>query len=419
MVVVAANSYNAACDIPRWFNDGRHHPDKQRISPADRVSPALRAYPPWHEMTMQIAPPGLKGLAVSDTELGAVRGEEGFFHYRQYSAVDLARTRTLEDVWALQINGALPPQAPAIDPGPRRAIPTEAARVVDAASRRMNDPMAVVRVGLLAVAAVEGRGPLLDRSSEQRRDDAVRLAAVVPTILARHHRRRVGADPLEPDPLLSHAADYLRMITGERPAGAEARAVEQYLITTLDHGFNVSTFASRVVASTGADMAGALVAGLGALSGPLHGGAPSRVMEMISEIGAPDRAADWVRSRLASGQRIMGFGHAVYQVRDPRGVVLRAAAESLGGDLVERAAGIEEEILAVLADWKPDRPILTNVEYWASVVLELAGLPREMFTPTFAVSRSIGWAAHVLEQAEKGRLLRPSARYTGPEPTRS
>ena len=368
---------------------------------------------------MQIAPPGLKGLAVSDTELGAVRGEEGFFHYRQYNAVELARTRTLEEVWALQINGALPPAAPAIDPGPMRAIPEQAAQVVDAASARLDDPMAVLRVGLLAVAAVEGRGPLLDRSPDEHRGDAIRLAAAVPTVLARHQRRRAGLKPLDPDPTLSHAADYLRMNTGTEPGRESARAVEQYLITTLDHGFNVSTFASRVVASTGADMASALVAGLGALSGPLHGGAPSRVMEMIDEIGAPDRAAEWVRSRLDQKQKIMGFGHAVYRVRDPRGVVLRSAAERLGGDLVERAAGMEEAILAVLAEWRPNHRILTNVEYWASVVLELSGLPRQMFTPTFAVSRSIGWSAHVLEQAEKGKLLRPSARYIGPEPAGS
>lgn len=368
---------------------------------------------------MQIAPPGLKGLAVADTELGAVRGEEGFYHYRQYNAVDLALTRTLEDVWTLQFDGALPPAVPAIDPGPMRDLPEEAAAVVDAASARMSDPMSVLRVGLLAVAAAEGRGPLLDRTTDQRRNDALRLAAAVPTILARHQRRREGLDPLGPDPGLSHAADYLRMNTGEEPGPRSARAVEQYLLSTLDHGFNVSTFASRVVASTGADMASALVAGLGALSGPLHGGAPSRVMEMIDWIGTPDRAASWVRARLAERQKIMGFGHAVYRVRDPRGVVLRAAAESLGGELVQRAAGIEEEILAVLAEWRPDQRILTNVEYWASVVLELAGLPREMFTPTFAVSRSIGWAAHVLEQARNSKILRPNARYVGPEPIRS
>ena len=368
---------------------------------------------------MQIAPPGLKGLAVADTELGAVRGEEGFYHYRQHNAAELARTRTLEDVWTLQIDGALPPDAAAIDAGPDRTLPEEAAEIVDGAATRLPDPMAVLRVGLLAVAALEDRGPLLDRTASQRRDDALRLAAVVPTVLARHHRRRQGLDPVDPDAGLSHCEDYLRMTTGARPGPAEARAVEQYLVATLDHGFNASTFTSRVVASTGADMAGSLVAGVGALSGPLHGGAPSRAMEMIEEIGAPGRAAAWVRSRLEAGHKIMGFGHAVYRAADPRGVVLRAAAESLGGELVCRAAAIEAEVLRVLAEWRPGHRIVTNVEYWAAVVLELAGLPRAMFTPTFAVSRTIGWSAHVLEQIEVGKILRPSARYVGPEPSRS
>ena len=195
--------------------------------------------------------------------------------------------------------------------------------------------------------------------------------------------------------------------------------MEKYLVATLDHGFNASTFTSRVVASTGADMAGSLVAAVGALSGPLHGGAPSRAMEMIEAIGSPGRAAPWIRTRLDGGHKIMGFGHAVYRAADPRGVVLREAAEALGGDLVPRAAAIEQEILQVLAEWRPGHRIVTNVEYWAAVVLELAGLPRDMFTPTFAVSRTIGWSAHVLEQADTGKILRPSARYVGPEPARS
>ena len=368
---------------------------------------------------MQVAPPGLKGLAVADTTLGSVRGEEGFYHYRQHDAADLARTRTLEEVWTLQIDGALPPGADLIDAGLMRALPEAAAQLVDSAAARLDDPMAVLRVGLLAVGAQECRGPLLDRSRLQRRDDALRLAAVVPTILARDHRRRQGLEPIAPDPALPHAQDYLRMTTGARPDAAAARAVEQYLVATLDHGFNASTFTSRVVASTGADMAGSLVAAVGALSGPLHGGAPSRAMEMITEIGSPERAAPWVRARLAAGHKIMGFGHAVYRAADPRGAVLREAAESLGGDLVAKAAAIEEEILGVLAEWRPGHRIVTNVEYWAGVVLELAGLPVDMFTPTFAVSRSIGWSAHVLEQADAGKILRPSARYVGPEPTRS
>lgn len=257
---------------------------------------------------------------------------------------------------------------------------------------------------------------MLDRSLEQIHDDALRLAAVVPTILARHHRVRQGDTPVDPDPALGHAADYLRMATDRSPEAVAARAVEQYLVATVDHGFNASTFTGRVVASTGADMAGSMVAAVGALTGPLHGGAPSRCIQMIDEIGAPDRAADWVRARLDAGEKIMGFGHAVYRAEDPRGVVLREAAERLGGELVDRAAGIEEAILAVLAEWKPDQRIVTNVEFWAAVVLELAGLPRAMFTPTFSVSRSIGWSAHVIEQHGVGKIVRPSARYVGPEP---
>lgn len=363
-----------------------------------------------------IAPPGLKGLAVADTELGDVRGQEGFFHYRQYDAAELARHATLEDVWTLQLRGALPPEAPIVEAGDHRALPRVVAELVDAAAERVADPMVTLRVGLLAVGDHEGRGSMLDRSNDEIHADALRLAAVVPTILARHHRVRHGEAPVDPDPALGHAADYLRMATDRVPEAAAARAVEQYLVATVDHGFNASTFTGRVVASTGADMAGALVAAVGALTGPLHGGAPSRCIQMIDEIGTADRAADWVRAQLESGGKIMGFGHAVYRAEDPRGVVLREAAERLGGDLVERAAGIEAEILGVLAEWKPDQRIVTNVEFWASVVLELAGLPRAMFTPTFSVSRSIGWSAHVIEQHGVGKIVRPSARYVGPPP---
>ena len=364
---------------------------------------------------MKVAPPGLKGLAVADTELGSVRGEQGFFHYRQHDAARLAQTRSLEDVWSLLVDGALPPEVDQIDAGTMRSLPGRAAAVVDTMAP-LGDPMATLRAALLALAAVEDRGPLIDRASDERRADAVRLAAVVPTVLARHHRRASDLEPIDPDPSCSHVVDYLRMVTGAEVQPEHALAVEQYLVATVDHGFNASTFTSRVVASTGADMAGSLVSAIGALTGPLHGGAPSRAIAMIDEIGSADRAADWVRTKLARGDKIMGFGHAVYRAEDPRGVVLRAAAESLGGDLAERAAGIEHEILAVLAEWKPHQRIVTNVEYWASVVLELAGVPREMFTPTFAVSRVVGWSAHVLEQAEVGKIIRPSARYVGPEP---
>lgn len=365
---------------------------------------------------MEIAPAGLKGLAVADTLLGGVRGDEGFFHYRQFDAADLARTNTVEDVWTLQIDGGLPPEVPLLKIGHLRVLPRPVRDLLDACSDRLSDPMAVLRIGLLALADLERRVSGLDRTESELREDALRLAAAVPTILARHHRRRAGLTPIEPDPTIGHAVDYLRMSTGETASPEARSAVERYLVATVDHGFNASTFTARVVASTGADVAGSIVAAIGALTGPLHGGAPSRCMEMIEQIGEPSNAASWLRAHISSGDKIMGFGHAVYRAEDPRGVLLREAAEAIGGDLVERAAAIESEILAVLADWKPDARIVTNVEYWAAIVLELVGMPRAMFTPTFSVSRSIGWSAHVIEQARVGKIMRPSARYVGPSP---
>jgi citrate synthase len=365
---------------------------------------------------MEIAPPGLKGLAVADTTIGAVRGSEGFYHYRQYNAPDLARTRSLDDVLTLLIDGALPPEIPAIALGSRRGVPTDVAALVDTMSTYSADSLSVIRAAMLAVAEIEGHQPVLDIDPEQRREDVLRLAAIVPTIVARHYRRRNGLDPIDPDPSLSHAADYLYMATGAVPEPLHAAAVEKYLVATIDHGFNASTFAARVVASTGASAASALVAGLGALSGPLHGGAPGRALSMIEEIGSAENARAWVEAKLESKEKIMGFGHAVYRAEDPRGVVLREAAEDIGGDLAKKAVGIEEQILAKLAEWKPDQTIVTNVEYWAAVALGIAGLPTELFTPSFAVSRVIGWSAHILEQAADGKIIRPSARYVGPEP---
>jgi citrate synthase len=200
------------------------------------------------------------------------------------------------------------------------------------------------------------------------------------------------------------------------PTPEHARAVEQYLISTIDHGFNASTFTARVITSTGADLAAAVVGGIGALSGPLHGTAPSRAMEMLDEIGTVDKAEPWIRDAIVQGGRLMGFGHRVYKTDDPRSVLLRSVAERLGGPKVEFATQVEQVALELLAELKPGRKLYTNVEFYAGVVMDACGLPSEMFTPTFASSRTIGWTAHILEQAADNRLIRPSAHYVGPPP---
>jgi citrate synthase len=367
-------------------------------------------------------PAGLNGVAVADTAIGTVLGDEGFYHYREHDATDLARTAGFEDVWHLLDIGHLP------DPTERerfcaqlavaRRVPDGLHDVIELAAHAGGAPLAQLRTVVSAAAPVVELSPLLDLDAPARREQATRIAALVPAILARLHRAARGQSPVEPDPTLGHAAAYLRGVTGDTPSIEHARALEQYLILTIDHGFNASTFTGRVVASTGADIADVVCAAVGALAGPLHGGAPSRALDALDAIGDPSRAAAWVGAEVAAGRRIMGFGHAVYRAPDPRSSLLREVAERLGGPLVERAIAIETEVLTTLAELKPDRPLPSNVEFYAGVIMETVGLPRSMFTPTFTVSRTVGWVHHALEQAATGKLIRPAARYVGPDPSR-
>jgi citrate synthase len=365
-------------------------------------------------------PAGLHNVAVTNTVIGDVRGDEGFYHYRQFDATDLARTATFEDVWYLFERGSLPADGAReqfrSDVAALRAVPSELHELVDVVARIDDAPLSKLRTVLSAVAGPTGARPMLDVEPARRLADARHLAAMVPAILARLHRRAIGAAVVDPDPSLGHAAAYLHEVTGVVPRPEHARALEQYLILTIDHGFNASTFTGRVVASTGASIVDVVCAAIGALAGPLHGGAPSRALDALDAIGTPDRAADWVRREVIAGRRIMGFGHAVYRAPDPRSSLLREVAQGLGGELVERAMAIEAEILATLTELKPDRPLPSNVEFYAGVIMATVGLPPEMFTPTFAVSRTVGWCAHALEQAEAAKLIRPSARYVGPAP---
>lgn len=365
-------------------------------------------------------PRGLKGVAVTDTEIGDVRGSEGFYHYRQYSAVDLARTRPLEDVWRLLIDGELPrtqaERALFVDEVRKlREIPP-AVSVVLPTIARVSEPLNGLRTALSLAAAERGCHPVYDMDPLARRADALFVGAVTPTILTACHRLRHGQEPIAPRDDLDYAANYLWMLSGTEPEPRYADAIKHYLVSTIDHGFNASTFTARVIASTGADMGAAITGAIGALSGPLHGGAPSRALDLLDEIASPERARAVVTEKVRTGERIMGFGHAVYVTDDPRNVMLREVAQRLRGPLVDLAVQVEQTVVSVLAELKPGRHLNANVEYYAGVVMSLCGVPRNMFTPTFASSRVIGWSANVLEQASDPKIIRPSARYVGPPP---
>ncbi|MFI6942574.1 citrate synthase [Streptomyces sp. NPDC050418] len=367
-------------------------------------------------------PRGLAGVVVTDTALGDVRGREGFYHYRQYSAVELAEHRTFEDVWHLMVLGELPDaaqrQAFTERTAALRVLPDEVRAALPAIARAsvLSGPLAGLRTALSLFGAARAFRPVYDLTPEQRLADTLAASAVVPTLLTALHRLGQGLDPVEPRADLSYAANYLYMLTGSEPDAARTRAIERYLISTIDHGFNASTFTARVITSTGADAAACLVGAVGALSGPLHGGAPSRALDTLDAIGTPDRIDGWIRERVLAGDRIMGFGHPVYRTEDPRSRMLRGIAREFGGPLVEFAIEVERQVEAILAELKPGRELHTNVEFYAGVVMELCGLPREMFTPTFAAARVVGWSANVLEQSEDSKIIRPAARYVGAEP---
>ncbi|MFJ4953620.1 citrate synthase [Streptomyces sp. NPDC088760] len=368
------------------------------------------------------APRGLAGVVVAETEIGDVRGREGFYHYRQYSAVDLARTRSFEEVWHLLIHGTLPDArrgaAFAAETAALRRLPdgVRTALPAIAGAGRLSGPLAGLRTALSLLGAAQGFRPVYDIDPDQRRADTVAACAAVPTLLTALYRLGRGLDPVQPREDLSYAANYLYMLTGSEPDPRRVRAVEQYLISTIDHGFNASTFTARVIASTGADVTACLTGAVGALSGPLHGGAPSRALDTLDAIGTPDRIDAWIRARVLAGDRIMGFGHAVYRTEDPRSRMLREIALGFGGPRAEFAVEVERRVEAILAELKPGRELHTNVEFYAGVVMELCGLPREMFTPTFAAARVVGWSANILEQAADPKIIRPAARYVGPAP---
>jgi citrate synthase len=367
-------------------------------------------------------PKGLAGVVVAETEVGDVRGQEGFYHYRQYNAVELADKRSLEDVWHLLFEGELPTPAQHTafieEIRPLRVIPDSVRDVLPAIAKAGSRfiPLDALRTAVSLVGYAGDFKPSLDIDHAALRANAMQVCAVIPTLIMALYRLNQGLDPIDPHPDLPYGANYLYMQSGEIPDPDIARAVEQYQITTIDHGFNASTFTARVITSSGADLAAAVVGGIGALSGPLHGGAPSRALELLETIGTVDNARPYIENAVRNGERIMGFGHRVYKTDDPRSLFLRGVAERIGAEKLPFAKQVEQTVVEVLAELKPGRDLYANVEFYAGVVMDHTGLPQDLFTPTFASSRVIGWCANILEQAADNRIIRPSARYVGPPP---
>jgi 2-methylcitrate synthase len=357
---------------------------------------------------------GLRNVVAGETAVSTIDGERGILSYRGIDIHELARHSSFEEVVYLLHRGSLPNrenlQAFRAQLARERTIPDALLSVIRALPRSAH-PMTTLRT---AVSALGGLDPdAADDSLPATSRKAIRLIAQMATVVAAIDRVRNGRAPVAPDAQLSHAANFLYLLSGERPSDAAARAMDVALVLHADHEFNASTFAARVGASTLADIHGAITAALATLKGPLHGGANEAVMQSLEEIGRPERAAEWLRETLAARRKVMGFGHAVYRTEDPRARHLRELSRRLGEDTRQRkwydiTAALEE---AVRGGPKPLNP---NVDLYSASLYRALGLPTDLFTPVFAVSRVAGWTAHVLEQLSNNKLIRPDSEYVGP-----
>jgi citrate synthase len=339
---------------------------------------------------------GLEGVVVAETRLSDVQGQAGRLVIAGEDVEALAGRVPFERV--------VERMTPGLDLGRGRA--------------RAWDLLEVVRLG-------DGMDALRATIARLQTDDAETLVGATAVFAAACSRTARGLEPVAPDRSRGHAEDYLRMLGGDATAPL-AKALDAYLVTVIDHGMNASTFTARVIASTGSDLVSAITGAIGALKGPLHGGAPGPVLDMLDAIGSPDRAEGWIRAELAAGRRIMGMGHRIYRVRDPRAAVLEREMQALEGSVgaghvrgkLALARATEEAAERVLAERHPERALRANVEFYTAVLLDAIGIPRAAFSPTFAVARVCGWCAHVLEQRATGRLIRPASRYVGRMPGR-
>ncbi|HVI31543.1 citrate synthase/methylcitrate synthase [Phenylobacterium sp.] len=352
---------------------------------------------------------GLEDVVAAETVLSEVDGRAGRLIIRGRSLDELAGRTRFEGVAHLLWDGFFDD------------LPDDLTAPLATARAEVFAEVAALDTGLLDRTPVEAMRALTARLADG--DDlatALRLAAAPAVFTAAVVRAQAGEAPVRPDPSLGHSADVLQMITGRAPERAKAAALDTYLVTVSDHGLNASTFAARVIASTRAGLTSAVLGGISALKGPLHGGAPGPVIEMLDAIGEPANARAWLEGAVARGDRLMGFGHRIYRVRDPRADALKGAvrrlSEGSNAGRLEFAEAVEQAALAILREKKPDRPLDTNVEFYTALLLEALGLPPSAFTCVFAMGRVTGWIAHAREQLAGGRLIRPQSRYVGPLP---
>ena len=357
---------------------------------------------------------GLRGVIASETRLSSVDGLAGELIIAGYPLEELALNATFEQTVYLLWNDRLPNadelSAFSKDLIARRALPEATIALLRSASDKRIPVMDALRMGASTLS--------LNVRDDDMSGAAMTLIATFPTIISAYWRLMNGEEPIAPNPDLNHGANYLYMLTGEVPSDEQARALETYLNTVVDHGLNASTFTARVIVSTESDMISAIVGALGALKGRLHGGAPGPALDMVFEIGTKANAESHLRGLLDKGERLMGFGHRVYKVRDPRAEVLNMAAERFfisgaEAELYDLVKHVESEAVRLLAEYKPDRKLQTNVEFYTALILHGIGLSTDMFTPTFAIGRVAGWTAHAFEQHSDGTLIRPSSLYVG------
>jgi citrate synthase len=359
-------------------------------------------------------PEGLEGVVAASTALSHVFGEEGKLVYRGYDIHELAGKASFEEVAHLLWIGHLPATAELSSLQAKleanRSLPPA---VIDVLRLLPADtaPMDALRTGLSALGAVDHQ--LFDETPDL--DEAIAIAARFPGILAAFFRLRSGEEPIAPKAGHNTAQSYLWQLFGNEPEERHWKPLETYLVLLADHGMNASTFTARVIASTQSDLISSLTGAVGALKGPLHGGAPSKVLDMLNSIGSADNVEAWLTNALDNGERLMGFGHRVYKAEDPRAEILREMARTASDpDFFALSKATEDKTLEMLNERKPGRRLYTNVEFYSAAVLAAVGLPGDMFTPTFAVARSVGWSSHVLEQVSNNRLIRPQSQFVGP-----